>query len=327
MGNKYKKKVKFFLDHLRMLKEFYLDYRDYRRWNYNNPKVKSLCAHEFKILRQTHIIEKGLSLSIPRKGFGQTNINVLFKMLDEYLSMRFPVDNLPFQNAICVLNQYVIFQRGIGYENTEINNKLAGFQQYIVNCFKTGIGHTTLDELRRQINGNYPEFFHCRHSMRQFSSRKINLDDIKKAVKLAIKAPTACNRQACRVYFYENNETNIELGKIIDGNTGFDNEIKNYLVITADISAFYDTFERNQIYIEAGIFAMSLIQALHYYSIGSCVLQNGEYYKKNLKIKHICGNIPKNEKIALFIAIGYYKDEFSYAVSKRKNVEDVLIKA
>lgn len=70
---------------------------------------------------------------------------------------------------------------------------------------------------------------------------------------------------------------------------------------------------------------MALVQALHYYGVASCILQNGETPEKNTQFKQICDNIPENEKIALFIAIGYYKDEFNYAVSKRKNINDVLI--
>ena len=109
------------------------------------------------------------------------------------------------------------------------------------------------------------------------------------------------------------------------GNTGFQQEVPNYLVVTADVSAFYDTFERNQVYVEAGLFSMALVEALHYYGIGSCILQNGEYYKKNKKFKEICKNIPENERIILFVATGYYKNKFSYAMSLRKNVEDVFI--
>ena len=48
-------------------------------------------------------------------------------------------------------------------------------------------------------------------------------------------------------------------------------------------------------------------------------------YKKNKKFKEICKNIPENERIILFVATGYYKNKFSYAMSLRKNVEDVFI--
>jgi hypothetical protein len=127
------------------------------------------------------------------------------------------------------------------------------------------------------------------------------------------------------VYYYKSLEINKKLGDLILGNNGFEKEVQNYLVITSDISAFYNSFERNQLYIEAGIFTMSLIQALHYFGIANCVLQNGEFIKKNREFKRVCGNIPENEKIVIFIAIGSYKKEFSYAVSRRKKSESVLI--
>lgn len=166
---------------------------------------------------------------------------------------------------------------------------------------------------------------YSRHSMRQFESKSINIEDVEKAIKIAQKAPTACNRQASKVYLYKDKATNDALGELIAGNTGFQQEVPNYLVVTADVSAFYDTFERNQVYVEAGLFSMALVEALHYYGIGSCILQNGEYYKKNKKFKEICKNIPENERIILFVATGYYKNKFSYAMSLRKNVEDVFI--
>ena len=112
--------------------------------------------------------------------------------------------------------------------------------------------------------------------------------------------------------------------KIIAGNTGFENDVKNYLVLTADISSFYDPFERNQIYVEGGIFACALVEALHYYGIASCILQNGERKCQQKQIRSICKNIPDNEKIILFISIGYYKDNIIYATSNRKDINEVL---
>ncbi len=320
-----KHKIKILVNRFSMFSEFYHDYRDYKRWNYNNPKVHTKAAQESKILRQTHMIEKGMSLSNPRKGFGQSKIKDLFDMLDEYIRLGFPTAGTPFQNAIVVLNEYVNLQKMLEYSNAEMEEKLSQYQKYLITDQKAGIFHTTKSEIENEIKGEFPEFFFSRHSMRQFSNVPVSISNIEKAVRLAQKSPTACNRQASRVYYYSDKKTNQEIGNLIAGNTGFEQEIQNYLVITADISAFYDTFERNQIYVEAGIFSMALVEALHYYGVASCVLQNGEYYKKNKKFKEICGNIPENEKIILFIAIGYYKEEITYAASMRKLTEDVLI--
>lgn len=319
-----KQRVKIYLDRFIMFNEFYHDYKHYKLWNYNNPHVKTRASQESKILRQAHMIEKGMSLSSPRKGFGQEKITVLFEMLDQYLQMEFPADGMPFQNAICVLNEYVVLQRKMGYEKPEMLEKLKRFDRYRVPGKEAGIKYDTQENLMSHINQSYPEFFCSRHSMRQFSNEVVSTEEVKRAIEIAQKAPTACNRQATKVYMYTCEGTNKSIGKAIAGNTGFENEVKNYLVVTADVSAFYDSFERNQIYIEAGFFTMALVEALHYNGIGSCILQNGEYYKKNEEFKKICENIPDNERIVLFVAIGYYKEEFTYAVSLRKGVNDVF---
>ena len=286
-----KKKIKFIIDRFSMIYEFWCDYCNYRRWNYNNPKVVTRAAQESKMLRQTHMIEKGM----------------------------------PFQDAIIVLNAYVDMQKGLGYENAAMVEKLKTYDTYRIDGLTAGIKYDTRANLMSNIDKPFPEFFYSRHSMRQFESKSINIEDVEKAIKIAQKAPTACNRQASKVYLYKDKATNDALGELIAGNTGFQQEVPNYLVVTADVSAFYDTFERNQVYVEAGLFSMALIEALHYYGIGSCILQNGEYYKKNKKFKEICKNIPENERIILFVATGYYKNKFSYAMSLRKNVEDVFI--
>lgn len=325
MWKKIKSKIKITLNRSIMFWEFYQDYRNYKKWNYNNPRVKTRAAQESKILRQAHMIEKGMSLTSPREGFGQQKISVLFDMMDQYLKMGYPSDGVAFQDAIEVLNAYVVMQEELGYENAAMIEKLKLYDAYRIPNLKAGIVHDTRENLMSYVNKPFPEFFYSRHSMRQFGDKAVEIDDVKKAIRIAQKAPTACNRQASKVYLYTDKSTNDALGELIAGNTGFQQEVQNYLVVTADVSAFYDAFERNQAYVEAGFFAMALVEALHYYGIGSCILQNGEYYKKNKKFKAICKNIPENERIVLFIAIGSYKKKFSYALSLRKNVDDVFV--
>lgn len=308
-----------------MIYEFICDYCNYNRWNYNNPRVVTRAAQESKILRQTHMVEKGMSLSSPRKGFGQPKIKTLFEMLDSYLKQGYPSDGMPFQDALCVLNEYVKMQKELGYENSDMEKKLKEYDSLRLTNLTAGICKDTRENLMAQTNKQFPEFFCSRHSMRQFDDRRVKTEDVRSAMRIAQRAPTACNRQATKVYMYTDEETNKELGKLIAGNTGFDEEVKNYLVVTADVSAFYDSFERNQMYVEAGLFSMALVEALHYNGIGSCILQNGEYNKRNKKFKNICKNIPDSERIILFVAIGYYKESFSYALSLRKDVDEVFI--
>lgn len=302
------------------------DCQEYGRWQYNNPKVKTQNALEAKILRQAHVIEKGMSLSHPREKFGVEKAMELLDFIDDFLGHGYKIeDSTPVLNSLGVLKAYLTYHEEQGFKPQNVLKKFEEYSQYLLLNEKYGIVEANKTTLKKETEGSYPEFFMSRHSVRQFSDRSIDEIDIKRAVKLAMKAPSACNRQSCKAYFYRDKLVNMELGELIAGNTGFDGEVQNYVVITSDMSAFYDSFERNQIYVDGGIFTMALVEALHYYGIASCILQNGEYKEKNKKLKAICKNIPENEKIILFIAIGYYKDSFTYAVSNRKRLDKVLI--
>lgn len=303
------------------------DCQDYARWQYNNPKVKSQNAIEAKILRQAHVIEKGMSLSHPREMFGTQKASELLEYISDFCEQGFSIENSePVKNALGVIDAYLQFHRERGVVPADIVKRFEYFRDYVPDTDKSyGIKSITIEELQKRIHGEFPEFFSSRHSVRQFADKELSREDIQRAVALAMQAPSACNRQSVKIYFYEDKEINIALGDLIAGNTGFDKEVPCYLVLTSDMSAFYDVFERNQVYVDGGIFAMALVEALHYYGIASCILQNGEYKEKNLRFKDICRNIPENEKIILFIAIGYYKDNFTFAVSNRKNIEDVLV--
>lgn len=318
----YKRK---FNQYIVIKKAYKNDFKQYFKWQYNNPDVKTKNAFEAKILRQAHILEKGMSLSHPREKFGVQKAEELIALIDNFISLGFKIKkSAPVTNALGVLCSYLEFHKARGFEPESV---IRGFEKYkscLADVNENGIVKMTKEILMDETKKEFPEFFKSRHSIRQFSDRKVDVEDIKKAVGLAMKAPSACNRQSVKTYFYTDENVNAKLGKLIAGNTGFEGEVSNYLIVTSDMSAFYDSFERNQTYVDGGIFAMALVQALHYYGIASCILQNGETKAKDTMFRNVCGNIPENEKIVLFIAIGYYKDEFSYAISHRKSLDDVL---
>lgn len=70
---------------------------------------------------------------------------------------------------------------------------------------------------------------------------------------------------------------------------------------------------------------MALVETLYYYGIENCILQNGKFGHKNIQFEDICKNIPENVKIILFIAIGYYPENFTNTQSHRKQLDEVLI--
>lgn len=323
---KLKQIKKYHMDKKAICEAFRNDCNNYVKWQYHNPKIKSKNAMEAKILRHTHVLEKGMSLSHPRSGFGVQRASELLNFIDEYTSEGYkPDDSSAILNALGVLRAYIEFHRQRNFQPEEIIKGLQKWETYIPAQSEYGIKTITFDDLKTSIYGEFPDFFNSRHAIRQFAEEPITMDEIKRAVTLAMRAPSACNRQSCKVYFYTDSDVNASIGNNIPGNAGFKEEVKNYLVVTSDISAFYDSFERNQVYVDGGIFAFALAESLHYYGIGSCILQNGETKERDRNIRAVCTNIPENEKIIVFLAVGHYKKEFSYAVSHRKILEDVLV--
>ena len=93
-----KEQKKWTVSKYKLWKAYHSDYEEYNHWQYHNPNVKTQNALEAKILRQTHVIEKGMSLSHPREKFGVQKALELLDFIDESRMIR-----LPFLSNIGVL--------------------------------------------------------------------------------------------------------------------------------------------------------------------------------------------------------------------------------
>lgn len=172
---------------------------------------------------------------------------------------------------------------------------------------------------------DYSRFLASRHSVREFSTKRLDEKDLKKAIETAILSPSACNRQMIKVYYVSDS---IKSKKVIDaaqGFGGFEKDTINTLVVTFDINANYFIGERNQGWFNAGLFSMNLVNALHSQGIGSCFCQFGNSTKQEEKLKKLL-DIPNSERIAVIIATGYYCDRCAIPYSPRKSIDDVYRK-
>lgn len=169
---------------------------------------------------------------------------------------------------------------------------------------------------------NYDKFLSSRRSIRNFSDEKLSVEDIKKAVNMAIKTPTACNRQMCKIYYIKNEDNKKVIEKYGQGLGLFDLTNANYFVITFDISANYFIGERNQGWFNSGLVTTNFINALHSIGIGSCCIQFGNSFKEEKNIKKVL-NIPESERIAVIITAGYYDEVSRIPYSTRKPIEEI----
>ncbi|MGI9916054.1 nitroreductase family protein [Vibrio owensii] len=298
---------------------------DYSRYKKYFSSEVSECKTERQlaswILQDKHRIEKGLSLPKPRYNFGKLVIKRLVVNLEQYQNLYEKHEAYYFGvGAIKAYEQYHMqhnvdleawfYQEKKKINQTDINNKL---------CDSVGLGRRT--DKTMEYKEFFEDFSSSRHSCRYFDVEKKILDeDIKNVVELSITAPSVCNRQHWHVHIYTGSKKNEILG-LQNGNTGFTENIPYIAVITSDIQAFYTQDERNQPYIDGGIFSMNFMYALHSKGFGACALNWCNSLVVDKKF-HKITKVPDSQVVIMIVAFGLpHKDE-SYAKSPRMPVDN-----
>ena len=139
---------------------------------------------------------------------------------------------------------------------------------------------------------------------------------------IAGKSPSACNRQAWKVYVFKDKKKDLILNHQ-NGNRGFRDSIDTVLLITGLTSSFSYS-ERHGAWVDGGIFSMSLLYSLHSFGLGTCPLNTGYTLKQELRLRKAI-NLSINEEPIMMIAVGGLKDEFNIANSSRKSVDELMV--
>lgn len=133
---------------------------------------------------------------------------------------------------------------------------------------------------------------------------------------MAQRTPSACNRQGWKTHVFQGKKS-IELVKWQGGCKGFEDELKYSILVTANLKAFL-SYEVHQAYVDGGLYAMNLINAIHSLGLGCIPLSCGFNSPKLQQLKDF--NIPENEVPIVLIAFGNLMDEFKIAISTRKPI-------
>jgi nitroreductase len=259
-------------------------------------------------------------------GFGIKKIMNSFKNIDKYLAIN-PDSKFCLLMFCDAIGEYIDLHHAQNFTSPEIQiienklNILKGLIEYSHGKF----GGTILSEKSEcTINKSLLEkVFNARHSVREFSGEKIIQNEIEESIKLAQKAPSACNRQAVRIYIISSDELR-KVGKNnMEGIGGFADSADKFIIVTGKISA-YRLNEKNQYIVSAAIFSSYLTIALQAYSIGTCIIQRPLHFSKQWNFISKEFNIPRDESMVLLIALGKMKDKFKTPVSRRFPIQEIV---
>lgn len=308
-----------------LVMNFTYDFTRFWRWSSSSGGQLKESQLQAWIIADYHKIEKALALRDPRPGFGTAIVNRLLDNLESY-ALNHGI-NRTWHVARNVLFAYQEFHARRGYDIGELDRRILQLSTAKEHSNQSkpdgGVDHLSRGEILAKSKVDLREFFASRHSIRHFSTEPVEFSTIEEAVRMAQKTPTVCNRQSPKVYAYADQADRKKVLSCQMGNSGFGDQAAVVLVVTSDIQTFFSAGERNQCWIDGGLFSMSLIYALHSLGLGSCCLNWSVERKHDIQLRNVTG-IPESESIIMLIAVGHLPSNLRVAQSPRKPLSEVL---
>lgn len=278
---------------------------------------------EAEIVRNVHSIEKGLSIRSPRAGFGIKKINEMFCLTERY--MHLTDDKTVLYFVVDAVKEYLEYQKSINFDSCDIQmivQKTKVLEEKLgVHDGKFGGTCDYYKDEMRFDESVVENLFNTRHSIREFSGNPVPEKLLCKAIKFAQRAPSACNRQAVRVYSISSQDYINAVGNL-DGIGGFAEDVDKFILITGVRSA-YRRGEKNQFVVSASMYAAYLTLSLHALGIGACTVQRSLFPDSTFRDFCKKFGIPEDEQIVVMLGIGMMKDNIKVPISQRYPLEKI----
>lgn len=277
--------------------------------------------HLAEIIMEYHIVEKGLTMPNRRFNFGHA---VILKLTRSILAFHknFGTDDPQVTHAIGVLRAYDEMHKDFDRSaEPEFWKTLTDFLARFPDVPAATQAHMTRKDFYASNEAPFPAFAAARHTLRHYAG-PLNIEKIRKAVALAQTAPSACNRQHARVYCVSDPTLREQVLDLQNGNRGFGHLSDKLLVVTSDLADLCGTYERNDAFINGGIFLMTLCNALHYYEVAHCILNWSVVPTTDKAIRELLP-LSSSELVIAILSCGEAPEEFDIATSPRKPLEAI----
>jgi nitroreductase len=281
-----------------------------------------------RLMWLAHAVEKGLSHADFRAGFGKSAIQKLANEMEAWLAAGRAPDDPFFRAAASVMHFYFARHRDLGVDVSDVMEFFSASAKGLIT--RAGVSHggvlAAAVEREERIHAgperSFLDVVFGRRSVREFTSEPVQDEHIRFAVRIAQQAPSVCNRQAPRVHRFTDPVTIRAAVDIQRGFRGYKMP-PNLLLVTSDLSAMLSPNERNQAFIDGGLFMMSLLLGLEQVGLGSCCLNTAMNAERENAIRKIV-NIPETEVFISFVAVGHFVPTVLTPVSVRYPVDEVL---
>ncbi|PPQ16840.1 hypothetical protein CV770_24220 [Bradyrhizobium sp. AC87j1] len=302
------------------LSEFMKDALLYARYCGVSPFRDVGSSGSYKLVIESHAIEKGLSLPRPRKLFGRAKISYIVGELRRTTRGN---SNFSVQMAAGAL---------LGYKQLHVEQAVS--DPILVDIEAALRDATHQKELisnpgTRIITPEHPggeSVLEARFSCRMFDQYRVPRADIEKIVSAAQRAPSQCNRQATKVYVFQSRSKIERLLELQGGAAGFGHLVNNLAIVSSELSAWGGAQQRNQPYVDGGLFSLAFLLACQERGYVACPLNLAVRHRVEHEIRSV-GGIPAGERLIMMIAFGKPVSDESIraAASPRRPLSEVLV--
>lgn len=296
-------------------------FRSFERYSFEDCKCTSPEQFEASIIRLYHTIEKGLSYREYRPGFGGENVEKLIVSLRQYAERGYDTGAFFYETALSCLHEYLRKNQACGWQDAALEERIRSLPGYANECG----GTVLISEPPEPGAMSYRELMTSRRSIRHFSDRPVALDALRRAIELAQYTPSACNRQGWRTRIVADKDKMRAVLENQNGNRGFGHEFDKLLVVTADLRMQQKSRELFQAFVDGGMYAENVLNALYDEGIGATPLSAALTPLQEKAVRKAL-RIDDSEVIILFIGVGRYPEgEVITTRSERKPAEIIVI--
>lgn len=280
------------------LSEYAQDLWHFLRHNGHSPLAPRDRRLALRTIIEAHTIEKGLALPMPRPHFGRDKIAALLDLNETWQP---PAGDLSRSMLVGALRDYRQAFAGIPAPDASLAGRIDGFVARHDACAATGGVRHALTHPGE--NAAAAAFLDSRFSARDFGPAPLTDAEIESVARLAQRAPSQCNRQSARLHVYRNPTRIAALLALQGGAQGFAEGVPTLFLVTSEITAWGGPQQRNQPYVDGGLYAMMLMLALDARGFLSCPLNLAVTNQTERRIKR-AGSVPAAERLVVMIAAG-----------------------
>lgn len=298
------------------------DFRRFYKYGGWRDSLNDSAQRNYKVAKAYHSLEKSLSFPHRKRGSGWSAVEKIVRLLNGIKSD----EVIGFQEkvSISVLEDFLNEEK----DEDSLHKSAKENSVNLINKFHSehsnvgGVKIYGVNDLKRGVLENPENFFFSRSSVRDFSDEAVDNSQVCRAISLAQKTPSVCNRQSSHVYQISDSLLIEKALRYQNGNRGFGQKIPCLLIVTSDLKAFDVSGERYQHTIDGGMFSMSLVMAFHSIGLSTCCLNWSSTGWNDLKLRNLI-DIKPEHTVIMMLAVGYPREQIKVCVSERRPFSEI----